>query len=99
MNGSLPVCTDTDTERSVASLVSSQYIHKSENWNSGEHTTIVSPVTSCQSPAIGGRKLEEGGVVKRFGVGGWKGTERRGGVENDGRAGHGEGEWYGGTVR
>lgn len=43
-----------------------------------EFATIVSPVTSCQSPAIGGRKLEEGRVVKRFGVGGWKRMERRG---------------------
>lgn len=30
MNGSLPVCTDTDIERSVALLVSNQYVYNSK---------------------------------------------------------------------
>lgn len=46
-------------ERSVALLITSN----SRKRTSRKLTTIVSPITSCQSPAIGGSMLEEGGVV------------------------------------
>lgn len=51
-------------ERSgVALLISDQSTSNSRKWTSKKLTTIISPITSCESPAIGGSKLEEGGIV------------------------------------
>lgn len=49
--------------RSVALIISDQSTSNSRKWTSKKLTTIISPITSCQSPAIGGSKLEEGGIV------------------------------------